>query len=531
MNVEKPSTKDKKQRAEHGILYDGSIEAGKPEPLVDQIAAMSSRGTEIWIDDLQNGSEHKATDEDVETYAKDENDPIGKIFSEKEIEKQHISAAKVSPDRKKVLYQRFVDDFSESPWWPWPLLMTSVKGGAPVILNIWTYFAGQYWWSPDSKEVYYTEDNNVDANDLRPSKLMVIAATGGKPRQVLNFPGFLTSYSADRSGHLLACTREDDVTPPEVALADLSTGEVRTLVDVNPEFQNLQLSPGKRIDASNKYEDRFWGHLVLPLNYQPKKRYPLIITTYRDYDGFLRGGVGDEYPIQVFAANGFAVLNLEAVGRIRNTKPNDFDSTLLIWESPLEAMIATVEKLVESGVIDRSRIGITGLSRGGELVDYGISHSGLFQAAIDSGAGWRDPYEFYIASDEIRASLSHFMDLALPDGDSAARWRRISAALNAHHINTPLLINAADAEYIANMQLLTTLRELKKPVEMFVYADEEHVKNQPKHRYEIYERNLDWMKFWLKGEEDPDPIKAEQYTRWRELRRLQEQNLGKALTN
>ena len=33
---------------------------------------------------------------------------------------------------------------------------------------------------------------------------------------------------------------------------------------------------------------------------------------------------------------------------------------------------------------------------------------------------------------------------------------------------------------------------------------------------------VDWFRFWLKGEEDPDPAKAEQYTRWRELRKLQQ---------
>jgi hypothetical protein len=57
---------------------------------------------------------------------------------------------------------------------------------------------------------------------------------------------------------------------------------------------------------------------------------------------------------------------------------------------------------------------------------------------------------------------------------------------------------------------------------MFIYPNELHEKNQPTHRYEIYERNLDWLKFWLKGDEDPNPDKAEQYKRWRELRKLQE---------
>jgi hypothetical protein len=51
-----------------------------------------------------------------------------------------------------------------------------------------------------------------------------------------------------------------------------------------------------------------------------------------------------------------------------------------------------------------------------------------------------------------------------------------------------------------------------------VYADELHVKNQPMHRYDIYEQNLDWFRFWLKGEEDPARQKVSQYERWRRLR-------------
>jgi len=36
--------------------------------------------------------------------------------------------------------------------------------------------------------------------------------------------------------------------------------------------------------------------------------------------------------------------------------------------------------------------------------------------------------------------------------------------------------------------------------------------------------SVDWFRFWLQDYEDPDPAKAEQYARWRELRKLQEQN-------
>jgi hypothetical protein len=40
--------------------------------------------------------------------------------------------------------------------------------------------------------------------------------------------------------------------------------------------------------------------------------------------------------------------------------------------------------------------------------------------------------------------------------------------------------------------------------------------------------SVDWFRFWLQGYEDPDPAKAGQYKRWRELRKLQAENDKKA---
>jgi dipeptidyl aminopeptidase/acylaminoacyl peptidase len=73
-----------------------------------------------------------------------------------------------------------------------------------------------------------------------------------------------------------------------VAVADLSTGSVRVLTDLNPEFHHLQLEPGKRIDVTNRYGDQFHGYVVLPPDHRLGQRYPLIITRYRSSDGFLR---------------------------------------------------------------------------------------------------------------------------------------------------------------------------------------------------------------------------------------------------
>ena len=62
-----------------------------------------------------------------------------------------------------------------------------------------------------------------------------------------------------------------------------------------------------------------------------------------------------------------------------------------------------------------------------------------------------------------------------------------------------------------------------KPVELAVLPEGTHLLVKPWERLASSETNADWFRFWLKGEEDPDPAKRAQYERWRALRAQQEQ--------
>jgi len=324
----------------------------------------------------------------------------------------------------------------------------------------------------------------------------------------------------DPSGAYVACTRETNVTPAQIALLSLRDGTLRTLVDVNPEFGKIRLSNPERIEGVNKYGDPWFGHVVKPLDYIPGKQYPLIVTSYRSGDWFLRGASGNENPIQVYAANGFVVLNMD-VGKNPNVPDGDFAAALRIWSSPTASIEQAVQELCNSGIVDPKRVGITGYSHGSEIMAYAISHTDLFRAAI-GGSGARDPYFYYMAGKTWHDIFLTWGLGGWPEGESRRRWKVLSPTLNANHIHVPLMENAADSEFIGDLALFTSLQELRRPAELFIYANELHVKNQPKHRLEIYERNLDWFRFWLKGEEDPDPAKKEQYKRWEHLRELQE---------
>jgi len=70
-------------------------------------------------------------------------------------------------------------------------------------------------------------------------------------------------------------------------------------------------------------------------------------------------------------------------------------------------------------------------------------------------------------------------------------------------------------------------RHFGLPTEYVIYPRTAHNPNSLLIQRESAGRNLDWFRFWLKGEEDPDPAKAEQYQRWNRLRDEHARGSGK----
>jgi len=62
------------------------------------------------------------------------------------------------------------------------------------------------------------------------------------------------------------------------------------------------------------------------------------------------------------------------------------------------------------------------------------------------------------------------------------------------------------------------LTRLDRAVDFLYIPAGTHILEKPWTRMASQQTNVDWFSFWLKGDEDADPVKAEQYMRWRKLR-------------
>lgn len=495
--TEPPNVDEARKRAESGIVWDGSIAASRGRPIMQWVIEGLPKKNQLWVYDLLEKRERNATADEELAYKKLQQRPAGIPATR---------SFRISPNGD-VAYIAVVQDPKEYFYYAWRIYLKRKDEPAVPLTPLSTNYIQDFWWSNDGREIYFVQRVGVRA------ALYTMPSAGGTAREIVKTDDQIHSCSFDDQRLLTVCIRENPTRPPELALINPRDGEIRTLAEINPEFQNIALSPPTRLEWTNKYSVTTYAYLVKPINYDPQKRYPLIVTTYRS-GGFLRGATGDEYPIQVFAANGFVVLDFDAAPL---PVDSDFKTNMLRWYSPLASFQSVFEMLDKMALVDPARRGLSGLSYGADIAEFAISHSNLFQAAITSGASGRDPLFYYLSGNSGSKLFAGWIG-GWPEGPAAPNWEELSPALNASKVTAALLINAPDREYIGGLQFYTALKEYRKPVEMVVYPDEGHLKSQPKHRAAIYERNVDWFNFWLQDREDPDPRKKDQYIRWRALR-------------
>ena len=112
-----------------------------------------------------------------------------------------------------------------------------------------------------------------------------------------------------------------------------------------------------------------------------------------------------------------------------------------------------------------------------------------------------------------------------PYGKSLSRMAKAVACVSyGQNRNTASHSNFGAKSVLLDWHWFSGLSRLGKPVEMIYIPEGTHILEKPWDRMISQQGNVDWFCFWLKGEEDPDPTKAEQYKRWRELRSLRRSN-------
>lgn len=476
---------------------------------------------EIWVLDASTHRIRKAAPEEVLAYDKNSTLRSHLDFMNARLIQDELSAGLVG-------FAIAANDIINSVNPPLQLY-ASITGQADEIKACESPLCFGYirsiWRSRDGGEIIFYKNEGVNFQGdgyyaWNPSSDVV--------RQIYFDPNVLVRDCAIGNIELF-CRRESATETPQIVAINIESGSKRTVSSPNSSFDEYVLGKVQRVEwpnsaISDDYPDTGYGYLVYPPNYDASQSYPLVVVQYVAR-GFLRGAVGDEYPIHALSAAGFVVFVFDRPRpwRLLARIADDDELARLLQENNhqdrrvvLASLTQGLEEVIAHANIDYSRVGISGLSDGANTTFYGLMFSKRFAVAVTSSGPW-DPVSFYLSNRRIRNSISKW-GLGDPRNEGEELWATLAPSWNAEMIDAPLLINVADRELNSAMPTITMLQELNRPVDAYVYPNEYHIKWQPHHRLAIYRRNLQWFRFWLLNEQVQDPIDPEQYTRWRKMR-------------
>jgi dipeptidyl aminopeptidase/acylaminoacyl peptidase len=499
---------------DYAAAYRGA--RARPQAAIDDDSA-------LWVVELEPRRLRPATPT--------ETTQLGRMFMTDSSVDAHVTAVRlssgdashiaVSRDGGSVAWLEPIDASDPSAFRALRIASTEIDG-SDAVRCVATSCQGrlsELLWNGDAELVYFRRFGTAD----RHRALEAWDPASGHLRTILKTQDVVEQCQASAAG--LVCLHESLTTPRRLVSIDLTSGALATIVDPNPEFRRIRFGEIDYLDLTNRYGHDAFGHVLKPPGFTPDRRYPVVVTTYRS-SGFLRGGVGDEYPPHLLAANGFVVLSYDKPDVIKYTTAEAMrgdsgcPSCAFSWlrhesaDASLELGLAEIER---RGWMDRERVAVTGLSAGASIVFNALIYSPLPLAAAIASYAPGDPITVYIGHRPWRETHMQLHG-GLPHEGGSAYLERVSPAFNADSIRAPVLLHISDRELLMSMQTIATLEHKKKPVETHVFPDEYHVKWQPAHRDAIYRRNLQWLLFWLKGEEAADPVDPDQYVRWRAMR-------------
>jgi dipeptidyl aminopeptidase/acylaminoacyl peptidase len=351
-------------------------------------------------------------------------------------------------------------------------------------------------WAPDGGAVYFT------VQERGSSHLVRLPLAGGQPEYVVKDDGSVGSWSVGGAIAYALTTPRDSFQLYLKSGADAP----RQLTHLNQELLGnktiAEVEPFTFVSNDNRFEVE--AYLTKPIGMTATSRHPLIVVIHGGPHG--ANGSWFNFKNQVYAAHGYAVLNVNYRGstgygqKFADAVFGDQDGNE--GQDVLYGVNAAVRRYLW---IDRERMGIEGVSYGGQLTDWLITQTNEFKAAIPTaGIANLVSYNYmtyYNQYEEMEFGQflhqGNLMDLA---------WER-SALKHIAGAHTPTLIihgeNDNDVPIAEAEQLFIALKDVGVETVFLRYPREGHGLSEVKHQIDATDRSIAWYEkhFPKAGEE------------------------------
>lgn len=345
-------------------------------------------------------------------------------------------------------------------------------------------------WSADSKAIVFGEivDGKSGVASVNLDSGAVTPLWSGAEHVGQN--QFTVGVSLSRDGKTSAAVRESFNAPPEVWAGP--TGNWKQVTSLNK-----ALHP-----AWGKAESLHWntdigsvqGWIVYPENYDPSKKYPLVVEVHGGpaWANLPRWPSRWDYSAAL-PANGYFLLLPNPRGSYGAgeafTKANVKD----FGYGDFKDIMGGVDAAIASLPIDPQRLGITGWSYGGYMTMWAVTQTHRFKAAV-AGAGLSDWLSYYGENQIDKWMTFYFGDTVYNDPAVYAKSAPITFIKN---VKTPTLILVGDSDGECpppqSYEFWHALVTLGVPTQFVIYPHEGHEFANPAHSRDVVERAVAWF--------------------------------------
>ena len=378
-----------------------------------------------------------------------------------------------SPDGKWIAYTGF-DDRRFTSHVSSLYLMDRAGGGKRVWAGALNDSPSNITWAADNSGIYYL------VRELGSTSIYFVPVAGGAPRKLSGGSQVLSGLSVASNGQA-AAVRSTPLEPGHVAAFDIAhPSAMKKLVDVNADIlDGRTLGQVEELWFASKDGLKVQGWLVKPADFQPGKKYPMVL--------WIHGGpwsmydVGFSWAYQNFASLGYAVLytnprgstgyGQDFVNGIQYSYPGkDYDD-----------LMAGVDAALAKGFIDEKNLFVCGGSGGGVLTAWIVGHTDRFAAAVSMRPviNWHS----FVGTTDGPSWYRQFQKYPWEDPMEYAVRSPLHYVAN---VTTPTMVMTGEADLRTPMrqseEFYRALKMLKKETLLVRMPDEFHGWRRPSHQ-------------------------------------------------
>ena len=316
----------------------------------------------------------------------------------------------------------------------------------------------------------------------------------------LKSPQFYTTNFVNDT--ILLFVKEKYNYSPELWSYSVQNKTSKLLYETNLNFKDLKSLHYNVLHYKDKKNKLVRSSLLYPKNYDATKKYPMVVWVYEKKSKEINKFIPlydyneDGFNILNYVENGYFVLLPDIVYELGNP-----------GISALEYTEFAVNKVVNLGLVDSSKIGLMGFSFGGYESAFISMQSKLFKTAVvGSGitdlASWYHTYNTQLKNEQMWRLEGFQLRMGESYYKSKDNYIKNSPTTYVEKLKIPLLIWSGKEDWNVNVNqsiyLFMAMKRLGKEGELLLYDKEKHGLLEPKNQKHLTQKIFNWFEYYLK---------------------------------